>query len=165
MTDFTCCRSANSRRWRFAKALLQSVIPDLVSEQSERRVSGIHAGTWKEEVAAQDAPLPLDISLRAFGNTFQRLGRNATRALLRRRMVDRQLDLDPLAVAADLQFDAAGAGDAAAGGDRAGDAAAAVVEQFDVVRAEVERRLAVGAGRRRTARSAGRRSRPGRPRP
>ncbi len=36
------------------------------------------------------------------------------------------------------------AGDAAAGGDRSGDAAAAAVEQFDVVRPEIERGLAVG---------------------
>ena len=50
-------------------------------------------------------------------------------------MVDRQLDLDSLALAADLELDAPGAGDAAAGGNRAGDAAAAAVEQVDVMRA------------------------------
>ena len=64
-------------------------------------------------------------------------------------MVDRQFDLDPLALAADLEFDAPRAGDAAAGGDRAGDAAAAAVEQFDIVRAEIQRRLALGRVRRR----------------
>ena len=59
-------------------------------------------------------------------------------------MVDRQLDLDLLAAAADLQLDAARAGNAAAVGDGAGDAAAAAFEQVDVVRAEIQQGLAIG---------------------
>ena len=59
-------------------------------------------------------------------------------------MIDRQFDLDPLALAADLELNPPGAGDAAAGGNRAGDAAAAAVEQLDIVRAEIQRRVALG---------------------
>ncbi len=58
-------------------------------------------------------------------------------------MADRQLDLDALAFAADLQLDAARAGDAAGGRHGAGDAAAAAVEQLDVLRAEEQRGVAV----------------------
>src|SRR5258705_4571110 len=53
-------------------------------------------------------------------------------ALLRRRMIDRQFDLDPLAFAAAFQFDAPGARDASAGLDPAGDAAATAIEQFAI---------------------------------
>ena len=58
-------------------------------------------------------------------------------------MLDRQLDFDAVALAADLQFDAPRARDAAAGGHGAGDAAATAVEQVDIVRPEIERSLAV----------------------
>ena len=69
-------------------------------------------------------------------------------------------------LAADLELDATRAGDAAAGGDSAGDAAATAVEQVDIVRPEIEQRVAVGqAGRRRQADRAVVRSRAGRPRP
>ena len=88
------------------------------------------------------------------GEQLPLLGPERDAALLRGGMVDRQLDLDLLAVAADLQLDAARAGDAAAGGDGAGDAAAAAVEQVDIVRPEIEQRLAVAARRRADSRSA-----------
>ena len=55
-----------------------------------------------------------------------------------------QLDLDALALAADLQLDAAAARYATAGSNRAGDATAAAVEQLDFLRTEIEDCLAVG---------------------
>src|SRR5262245_22664478 len=71
-------------------------------------------------------------------------------------MVDRQLDLDLLAFAADLQLDAACAGDAAAIGNRAGDAATASVKKIDVVRPEKkQRRPGWDAVRRQTDRTIG----------
>ena len=71
------------------------------------------------------------------------LGPERDAGLLRCRVTDRQFDLDALPAAADLEFDMAGAGDAAAGRDGSGDAAAAAVEQFHVVGPEIERGLAV----------------------
>ncbi|MNV72913.1 hypothetical protein D3C71_1660330 [compost metagenome] len=59
----------------------------------------------------------------------------------------RQFDLDMRMVAAKIEFEMAGAGNAAAGGDEAGKTAAAAVDQFDVMRAEVERGRTVGLGR------------------
>ena len=70
-------------------------------------------------------------------------GTEGDAALLRRRVADRQLDLDALALAADLEFDPARAGDAARGRDGAGDAAAATVQQLHVLRAEEQRGVAV----------------------
>ena len=60
-----------------------------------------------------------------------------------RRMLDRQLDFNAMAAAADLQFDAPRARDPAAGRHRAGDAAAAPIAQFDIVRAEMEQGTSV----------------------
>src|SRR6185312_14447020 len=60
------------------------------------------------------------------------------------RMVRRHLDLYPLTMAAYLQFEAALAGDAPARSNRAGDAAAAAIEQFDFLRPKVELRFALG---------------------
>src|SRR5689334_9297935 len=65
-------------------------------------------------------------------------------ALLRCRMVDGQLDLDPLALAADFELHPPGAGDAAAGRNRPGDATAAAVKELDVMRAEIKQGVARG---------------------
>ncbi|MCY1353754.1 hypothetical protein D9M68_483180 [compost metagenome] len=59
----------------------------------------------------------------------------------------RQLDLDMRMVAAKIEFEMAGAGNAAAGGDEAGKTAAAAVDQLDVVRAEVQIGRPVRLGR------------------
>jgi hypothetical protein len=58
-------------------------------------------------------------------------------------MIEWQVDLDALLLAADLEFDAARAADAARGGDDAGKRCA-VLDQLDIVRAEVELRGAIG---------------------
>ncbi|MBB6354545.1 hypothetical protein ACFFTN_25110 [Aminobacter aganoensis] len=46
--------AAKGMRRRMAVTVMKVVIPDLVSEQSERRVSGIHAVTAKTSNPAQD---------------------------------------------------------------------------------------------------------------
>ena len=66
-------------------------------------------------------------------------------------MLDRQLDFNAMAAAADLQFDAPRARDPAAGRHRAGDAAAATVGEVDSVRPEIQRSLAVRHARREEA--------------
>lgn len=64
-------------------------------------------------------------------------------AFLRRRMFGWNFDLDPLACAASFQFDAPLAARTAACHHGACDAAAAAIQQFDIMRTEEELRVTI----------------------
>ena len=103
-----------------------------------RKIEGKRGQQWPERRSVRA------ISVAVSEQSPARRPESDTVAVKRAGFVRRQLDFDMVMIGADIHFDMACTGNAAAGGQQSGDATAIAVAKLDIVRAKMEIGLAIG---------------------